>query len=239
MRILPVLDLLGGQVVRGIAGRRQDYRPVVSRLTRSSHPLDVARAFRKHFGLTELYVADLDAIAGQEPAWSLFSALRAEGFHLWIDAGVREAARGRLLAEQGAGVVAGLETLAGPAVLAELVRDLGGRLVFSLDLCGGVPLGKTDAWQGADAWSLAEQAVALGVGRLLVLDLSRVGSNTGTGTDVFCGRLAAAHPEVEVWAGGGVRGLADLRRLQACGVRAVLVATALHDGGLTRGTVGV
>ena len=33
--------------------------------------------------------------------------------------------------------------------------------------------------------------------------------------------------------GGGVRGVDDLRRLKACGVRAALVASALHDGALT------
>src|SRR5262245_26017684 len=107
MRILPVLDLLGGQVVRGVAGRRQDYRPVVSRLTPSSQPLDVARAFRDHFRLSELYLADLDAIAGREPAWPLYTALREEGFRLWLDAGVRDAASGRRLAERVVGVVAG------------------------------------------------------------------------------------------------------------------------------------
>src|SRR5437660_464634 len=32
MRVLPVLDLLGGQVVRGVGGQRHQYRPVVSRL---------------------------------------------------------------------------------------------------------------------------------------------------------------------------------------------------------------
>ena len=42
MKILPVIDLMGGQVVRGVAGRRDQYRPVVSRLTPSSAPLDVA-----------------------------------------------------------------------------------------------------------------------------------------------------------------------------------------------------
>jgi phosphoribosylformimino-5-aminoimidazole carboxamide ribotide isomerase len=234
MRILPVLDLLGGQVVRGVAGQRQDYRPVVSRLTRSSRPLDVARAFRDSFGLTELYVADLDAIAGQKPAWPIFASLRAEGFRLWVDAGVRDAASGRLLAACAAGVVAGLETLMGPVALGNLVQELGIRLVFSLDLRGGVPLGKTDTWEGRDAWSIAAQAVALGVCRLLVLDLARVGVHTGTGTEGLCERLAANYPEVEVWAGGGVRGPADLRRLHQGGVQAVLVASALHDGALTR-----
>jgi phosphoribosylformimino-5-aminoimidazole carboxamide ribotide isomerase len=234
MRILPVLDLLHGQVVRGVAGRRQDYQPVVSRLTWSSQPLDVARAFRDQLGLAELYVADLDAIAGKEPAWPTFAALGEAGFHLWVDAGVRDAASGRLLAEHVAGVVAGLETLTGSATLAELVHILGGRLVFSLDLRDGIPLGQTTAWQGTDAWSIAAQAIALGVRRLLALDLTRVGVHTGTGTEALCERLVGVYPDVEVWAGGGIRGLADLRRLRQQGVQAVLVASALHEGLLTR-----
>ena len=41
MRILPVLDLKGGQVVRGLAGRRQEYQPIRSRLTPSCQPLAV------------------------------------------------------------------------------------------------------------------------------------------------------------------------------------------------------
>jgi phosphoribosylformimino-5-aminoimidazole carboxamide ribotide isomerase len=233
MRILPVLDLLGGQVVRGVAGRRQDYRPVVSRLTRSSRPLDVARAFRDQFRLTELYLADLDAIAGREPAWPLYASLREEGFRLWLDAGVSGASSGRRLAECVTGVVAGLETVAGPEVLEGLSRDLGDRLVFSLDLRSGAPLGKAEVWEESDPWSIAARAVSVGVRRLLVLDLARVGANAGTGTEELCGRLATAYPGVEVWAGGGVRGMHDLRRLQHCCVRVALVASALHDGVLT------
>src|SRR5207253_1947746 len=64
MRILPVLDLQNGVVVRGLAGRRAEYRPVVSRLTTSHQPLDIAQAFRDIFGFEHLYLADLDAIAG-------------------------------------------------------------------------------------------------------------------------------------------------------------------------------
>ena len=44
-------------------------------------------------------------------------------------------------------------------------------------------------------------------------------------------------PGLEVTAGGGVRGRADLDRLKACGVRNVLVASALHDGRLSRSEV--
>jgi phosphoribosylformimino-5-aminoimidazole carboxamide ribotide isomerase len=234
MRIIPVLDLTGGVVVRGVGGRRREYRPVVSRLTRSCAPLDVARAFAEHFGLTELYLADLDAIAGGPPAWATYAALHAGGFRLWVDAGVRGAGDGQALARAGVGtVVVGLETVAGPQALGEVVAAFPERVVFSLDLRDGAPLGDTAGWATADVWSLAGRAVSLGVGRLLVLDLARVGGGAGTGTDALCARLAATYPEVEVSAGGGVRGVADLRRLRASGVRAALVASALHDGALT------
>lgn len=231
MRIIPVLDLMEGVVVRGVGGRRREYRPVVSRLTPSCAPPDVARAFADHFGLTELYLADLDAIAGGPPAWATYAALHAGGFRLWVDAGVRRPEDARALASAGVGtVVVGLETVAGPDALGDVVSDLGERVVFSLDLRESTPLG--DGWGSADAWSVAGRAVGLGVRRLLVLDLARVGGGSGTGTEALCTRLAAAYPEVEVSAGGGVRGVADLRWLRGAGVRAALVASALHDGSL-------
>jgi uncharacterized protein related to proFAR isomerase len=61
-RVIPVIDILHGQVVHGIAGNRSSYQPIQSRLTASTHPLDVAKAFHEVFGFTKLYVADLDAI---------------------------------------------------------------------------------------------------------------------------------------------------------------------------------
>jgi phosphoribosylformimino-5-aminoimidazole carboxamide ribotide isomerase len=236
MRILPVLDVLQGRVVRGVGGRRREYRAVVSRLTASSRPAAVARAVRAHFGGAEFYLADLDAVLGADPAWRLYAGLHAEGFRLWVDAGVREPERALRLAEAGVeSVVVGLETVAGPGVLAEVVRALGRRVVFSLDLREGEPLGDRRVWDGPDAWSIAGQAVRLGVHRLLVLDLARVGMGGGTGTRDFCARLCAAHPEVEVSAGGGVRGRRDLEELRDAGVGVALVASALHDGRLQPG----
>ncbi|MFO0844326.1 MAG: HisA/HisF-related TIM barrel protein [Gemmataceae bacterium] len=228
MRVIGVLDVMGGVVVRGVAGRREQYRPIVSRLCRSADPATVARALVETFGLRELYLADLDAIAGADPAWAVYDAVRDSGATLWIDAGVREVEDGVRIAAAGT-VVAGLETVAGPQVVQGLAARLGSRLVFSLDLRGGSPL----SW-GQDAGGVARLAIDSGARRLLVLDLARVGVGEGTGTEGLCARLAAAYPEVEISAGGGVCGRRDLERLQGCGVHAALVASALHDGRLTR-----
>ncbi len=244
MRIVPVLDVMHGQVVRGVGGRRQEYRPIVSRLTSSSRALDVANALASHFGRRELYVADLDAIGGGEPSWSLYSALHEQGFRLWVDAGIRRMAQAHRLADAGIdSILAGLETLSGPAELAKMAQAFGERLVFSLDLHQGKPLGELNPWRAGsvnapvNAEDVAEEAVRLGVRRLLVLDLARVGLDGGTGTRELCARLCARHPQLSVSAGGGVRHRGDIEELRNCGVQAVLVASALHDGRLTRADV--
>ena len=126
MRVLPVLDVQDGLVVRGIAGRRREYRPIVSRLTSSADPVEVAEAFRDHFDLSHLYLADLDAIAGKSPAVALFRDLGERGFHIWVDAGVRDLDRAAQLAETGiAGIVIGsANRRAGRRSLRELLTAL-------------------------------------------------------------------------------------------------------------------
>jgi HisA/HisF family protein len=234
MQVIPVLDIEGGAVVWGIRGRRHEYRPIVSRLIRSSLPCDVAKAFRDQLGLTELYLADLGAIIGSPPAFSVYSALRELGCTLWVDAGVRTTADAFSLAHAGIErIVLGLETIQGPQTLRECCQVLDpDRLVFSLDLKENRPLGDLSRWRSTDPRALADEAIAAGIRTVIVLDLARVGTGWGTGTEEFCARLAADHPRLELLAGGGVHNAQDLHRLEACGVRKVLVASALHDGRL-------
>jgi phosphoribosylformimino-5-aminoimidazole carboxamide ribotide isomerase len=235
MKILPVLDLKSGVVVRGIAGRRHEYRPVVSQLCQSTTPLDVARAFRDRFGFTEMYIADLDALAGAPPALAAFATLVRDGFALWVDAGIRTPADATPLHDAGVSVlIGGLESLAGPQVLGDLCGEYSAdRVLFSLDLKAGMPLQPAPAWQATQPFEIAAEAIGLGVRRVLVLDLARVGVGSGPGTEALCRQIAAAYAHVELAAGGGIRNTDDLQSLAAAGVTTALVASALHDGTFT------
>ncbi len=223
-------------MVHGIAGRRSEYRPIGSRLTNSSAPVAIAAAFRANFGLTELYLADLDAIAGAPPSVELYGELQVHGHQLWVDAGVRTPADADILIQSGVQkVVAGLETLAGPTVLRQLCGSHGSdRIVFSLDLRDGRPLGDLAAWAGADAERIADEAVMMGVRSIILLDLARVGTSEGTGTEALLEQLSTTYTEVEWLVGGGLRGADDLRRLRTCGADGALIASALHDGRISR-----
>ena len=64
MRLIPVIDLLDGQAVHAVIGKREHYRPVKSVLCDTPDPFEVATAFRDRLGLNEIYIADLDAIQG-------------------------------------------------------------------------------------------------------------------------------------------------------------------------------
>jgi phosphoribosylformimino-5-aminoimidazole carboxamide ribotide isomerase len=242
VRLVPVLDLLGGRVVRAVGGRRGEYQPLRSPLSDDPSPAALARALTRRFPVGELYAADLDAIAGARPELSLYETLRsAAAVNLWVDAGAADEADAFRLVCAGVHAVVGLETVAGPAAWRRIARAVPAeRLVFSLDLKAGKPLGTVEAWGTADPLTLglkaadeAAQVTTAGLTRLIVLDLARVGENGGVGTELLCERLSRRLPGVEVFAGGGVRGPADLTRLAACGVAGVLVSTALHDGSLT------
>ena len=239
MQIIPVIDLMGGVVVRGVAGRRHEYRPIESRLCGSATPAAIGAALQARFGFREAYVADLDAIAGADPAWKIYEALAACGLALRIDAGVATADRARRIAEFHAGklcsaVVVGLESLSSPLALEEMLATLGPeRLAFSLDLKSGAPLVAARQWQGLDALAIAGRALRLGVRRLIVLDLAQVGMSQGVGTESLCRCLRQLDGGIEIIAGGGVRGAEDLKSLAAAGCDGALVASALHDERLT------
>lgn len=234
MEVLPVLDLLNGVVVRGVAGRRSEYRPLQTRLTTSCQPRDVARAIRSEFGLTRLYVADLDAIMHRCPNWDVYRQLLDDGFHLLVDAGIRTVEESLTIQAIGAEPIVGLESCPSPQVLADIVSADPRGITFSLDLKDGHPLLAVDT----TGWSpppleIARQAVACGVTRMIVLDLADVGTSTGGQSEILCRSILTAFPELTLTCGGGVRGIDDLRRLRLAGVGRVLVASALHDGRLS------
>ena len=141
------------------------------------------------------------------------------GLSLWADPGVVDGASLSSLMDAGVSrIVAGLETVRGPGALAEIL-DLAGpdRVVFSLDLRDGLPkVAEGAEWGTSDPRALAESVLALGVRRLLLLDLACVGTGRGVGTMTLLSHLAADHPEVEIGVGGGVAGPQDLRVSRPC-----------------------
>lgn len=232
MRVIPVIDLKGGEAVHAVRGDRERYRPLRSRIAEGSDPLHLTRAVRDRFGLDELYVADLDAIGGGPGSPDVVAALAREA-QVMVDAGTATAAAvGKLLDLGVARVVIGTESLPGAEAFQRLRAELpDAPLVLSLDLRGGRLLSPDPALAGIAAVDALARLAEAGAQEAIVLDLVRVGS--GEGPDVtLLDELHARFPKVELLAGGGVRHAADLRALAGAGTSGALVATALHGGAI-------
>jgi phosphoribosylformimino-5-aminoimidazole carboxamide ribotide isomerase len=234
MRVIPVIDLKSGAAVHAVRGERERYRPLRSQIVAGSDPVRVARAVRQALGLDELYVADLDAIAGGPPHREVLAALAREA-RVMVDAGATEAVVVRELLELGAArVVIGTETLAGQSALGRLRAELpDAPLVLSLDLREGRVLSRDAELAGLGAAEALAHLAPAGVREVIVLDLTRVGSRTGPNIALMS-ELHARFPELELVAGGGVRHVDDLRDLAEAGAAGALVATAIHGGALSR-----
>jgi phosphoribosylformimino-5-aminoimidazole carboxamide ribotide isomerase len=232
MRVIPVIDLKRGVAVHAVRGDRERYRPLRSRIAEGSDPVHLTRALRERFGLDELYVADLDAIAGGPGSPQVIAALAREG-RVMVDAGAAAApAVARLLELGVARVVIGTESLPGAEAFRRLRTEMpDAPLVLSLDLRRGQVLSPDPALAGAAAVDALARLADAGAREAIVLDLARVGS--GEGPDVvLLGELRSRFPDVELLAGGGVRHAGDLRALAGAGAAGVLVATALHGGAI-------
>ena len=235
MRIAGVIDLQLGRAVHARGGQRDRYEPVAraAGIAIDGNPVALARAYAAA-GVRELYVADLDAIAGAPLQSAVIARLAGEGLVVMLDAGVSLVEAAERVSATAERVVVGLETLSSWTALEQIADAIGpARTVFSLDLRGGTPLGRVAS---GDVWPLpaiAARAVAAGAGTVLVIDVAQVGMATGPDVE----RLRAIRSAISVaalLAGGGVRHEEDLDRLAECGCDGALVATALHDGRLTR-----
>lgn len=239
MDVVPVVDLMHGLVVQGVAGERERYRPIQSPLVRGSDPVDVAAALRQATGAATLYVADLDAITAGRPDLGTVTRLaRATGTGLWVDAGSASPQAALQLLEAGAcRAVVGTETLPGARDLAALraaVTD--DRLLLSLDVGERGLLSPSPSLRGLSPVAALRALEAEDLPQALVLTLRRVG--TSSGPDLAT--LEAVHdafPAMSLVAGGGVRSPADLHALARLGVDAVLVATAIHQGAVDAATI--
>jgi HisA/HisF family protein len=222
LRVVPVIDLMGGEVVRARLGDRASYRPIATPLSPTSDAVDLVRGLLALYPFRTLYVADLDAIQRNGDNLPAIRRIRA-GFpalQVWIDNGAADsdAVDALVRADLGTPII-GSESQHDSALIA---RYEGSRqVVLSLDFRGDAFQGPEEILTEAKRWPR----------RVIVMTLARVGS--GVGPDLA--RLTAIGSIAEgreLYAAGGVRDAADLAGLRAAGAAGALVSSALHEGWL-------
>jgi phosphoribosylformimino-5-aminoimidazole carboxamide ribotide isomerase len=220
LQVIPVIDLMRGEVVHARRGDRRSYGPLESPLSPTSDPVDVVRGLLSVFPFPALYVADLDAIQNHGDNLRALRRIRDEfpALQMWVDNGAADAsALEALLGARLGTPVVGSESQRDSNLIA---RHRGSAdIVLSLDFRGDEFQGPRDV--------LAEPA--LWPQRVIVMTLARVGSGAGPDLERLASIRSIAGMR-EIYAAGGVRNAADLRALKERGVSGALIATALHEG---------
>ncbi len=223
MRIIPVLDLKAGLVVRAEGGRRDSYRPIATPLAASAEPVAVAEGLRRLAAFEAFYVADLDAIAGGPPQTEALAPARAlvpragnlarrrlrrcrEARRRARRPGAAAGPRQRIAARRGAARRPPRPSAAGP--VARLLRRRLSR-----------PAGDPRCARAVAAMGHRDDARTGRHGR-------RPGLRTA------CRDQGASRQRAAWWPPAGCAARPTLARLEALGIAAALVASALHDGSL-------
>ncbi len=224
MEIIPVIDILGGMVVRASGGDREQYPLLQSKLTNSSKPQQVINDLLNWHPFTKIYIADLDAIDYQNRNHALYKEM-SQGFsqvNFWIDAGIRtKQCWQQFSAYPTVSPVIGSESLLDSEwLLNDKVRNSS---VLSLDFKNDSFLGLPQLLTQSERWTE----------RVIVMDLDSVGEKVGPNLDqVLDLKQRALHSQLI--AAGGIRNSQDLVVLEERGIKHALLASALHDGTITK-----
>lgn len=215
MKLIPVIDLMDGNVVTAIRGQRHSYLPSCTPLCLSSEPQAVLTALLQIHAFDTLYIADLNGIRGEGSNIEVIERLQRTHREItfWVDNGVTELER---LTQIGRPVI-GTESLNSFEHLNHLLTSLPSP-ILSLDFVDDVFNGPKGLEHHPQLWP----------NQVIVMTLSRVGSASGPDTSKLK-LLKKLCPDCLLYAAGGVRDLRDVRHLSAIGINGALISTALHQ----------
>jgi len=224
LKIIPVIDLLDGQVVHAKLGNRQHYQAIISTLCNSSEPLDIVHALMRLYRFDRLYIADLNSIQKRGKHLEVIEEIQQHypKLEIWLDAGFSQLDDLLAWADLDIKLVIGSESLIDIRDY-HAINDTYKEIVLSLDF-------KHNGYEGPSAL-LNEPA--LWPNDIIIMSLPKVGSGLGPDIDKLQ-EFVVHHPQRHFYAAGGVSHKNDLLALNKLGIHGALIASAIHSGALNQ-----
>ncbi len=225
MLIIPVLDLSRGLVVHAKQGDRKRYQPVISDISSSPEPDSVLSAFLELYPFKIIYIADLDAIQGTGNQSAIIKelSLTYSQCEFWVDAGIEA-----VLDHKSHYRINNVKLILGSEnkMTSELISDILNKnpeIILSLDFSESGLLDNSYLLEDTILWPK----------KIVVMMLHKVGLNKGVDIDCLSNILNLGHHH-HIFSAGGVQNMKDLIQLNEIGVKGVLLASALHNGSVTK-----
>ena len=92
MFIIPVIDLINGQVVHAQLGHRKHYKVIESLLCKSNNPIEVVKSLLELYPFKRIYIADLDSITKKGDNLAVIYEISNlnPNLEIWLDSGIKK-----------------------------------------------------------------------------------------------------------------------------------------------------
>ena len=219
MNIIPVIDIKDGLVVMAKQGQRESYKPINSKLCKSSSIESVIDSFLSIHPFKTIYIADLNAITHTGNSYQLINNMINKYKHIefWVDNGKRIQNVADLTEINFKPVIGSeYQNITNFETYKRYLKDT----ILSLDFFPDKGYtGPETLLKNASLWPQ----------NIIIMTLDKVGKNAGPDIERLK-HYCQKYPEKNFIAAGGVRNETDLLSLRKIGIKHVLIASALHSG---------
>jgi phosphoribosylformimino-5-aminoimidazole carboxamide ribotide isomerase len=228
LTIYPAIDMRGGNCVRLLQG---DYD---KETIYGDSPFDMARAFAAD-GAEWIHMVDLDGAKDGKRINDRFviEAAKQLKVKVQIGGGIRTEADILHYLENGiTRVIIGSIAVSNPEFAIEMIKKYGEQIVVGIDAKNGYVA--THGWlttSEVKAVDLSTRFADAGAGTFIFTDIATDGTLSGPNIAAVC-EMAEVTGKTVI-ASGGVSSLADLRALNAEGVKGAIVGKALYENRFT------
>ncbi|MAD91621.1 MAG: 1-(5-phosphoribosyl)-5-[(5-phosphoribosylamino)methylideneamino]imidazole-4-carboxamide isomerase [Gammaproteobacteria bacterium] len=235
MKIIPAIDLQGGNCVRLLRG---DFNKVTKY---SSNPVEIGHKFSS-LAVADLHIVDLDgARTGHQENQKIVSKIsKLSGLKVQLGGGIRTFENALEWLSHGVDrCVIGSTAISNPELVKTWINKLGiDKIVLALDVKlnkKDTPILTTHGWtedSDISLWDCLDSYINTGLQHILCTDIDRDGAMTGPNFELYS-EMLSRYPNIHIQASGGVRNIRDLQDLNDLGLSAAITGRALLDGRIT------
>lgn len=228
--IIPAIDIIDGKCVRltqGDYGQKRVY---------DLEPLEIAESYEA-IGIKRLHIVDLDGAKASYPAnlKTLEAIASATSLDIQYGGGIKNRDALREVFSAGASrAICGSIAITAPEKFEEWLGEFGSKkMILGADTRGGKVA--INGWlenSQTDVSTIIERFAGKGLTQVICTDIDRDGMLTAPNFELY-GMLGEKFPAIEITASGGISGMDDITRLDAMGIRSVIVGKAIYEGRIT------
>ena len=230
IEIIPAIDIIGGECVRLTQG---DYG---QKTVYYKNPADVAERYEQA-GLRRIHLVDLDGAKASRPEnlRVLEEVARRTGLDIQYGGGIKSAESLRSVLDAGANrAICGSIAVTEPELFEGWLTGFGPEhIILGADIKDGKVA--THGWLQSSQLTAADligRFGAAGLTQSICTDISKDGMLGGPSFELYR-TLQDEFPNVDITVSGGISSMDDIRRLDAMGLRSVIVGKALYENKIT------